>query len=327
MNRQVSGRRAGDNIITPGDRQWLRDIGINPKAAESEAFTREYPFASRRALVNGHWLHYVDEGEGEPVVMVHGNPTWSYFYRHLVRGLRDRHRCLAIDHLGCGFSEKPQRYPYNLEHHIANLEGWIDSVLPDGDRFTLVVHDWGGPIGCGFAVRHPERIERLVVLNTSASVRGDMPLRIKLCRPPIIGPALVRGLNAFAGLATRLTTVRPLGKAVRAGFVMPYNNWHNRVAVQRFVDDIPLAPRGPTYACLKDIEDRLPTALKDVPVLVQWGMKDWCFTPYFLGIWRERFPGASVDEYNNAGHYLMEDEGEAIVSRVRQFVGDAQTPA
>ncbi len=283
-----------------------------------------YPFTQNRlALDAANRLHYVDEGNGEPVVMLHGNPTWSFFYRNLILGLKDKFRCLALDHMGCGLSDKPQDYPYTLQKHIDNLSRWIEAVLPpagaEGGAFNLVVHDWGGPIGIGYAARHPERIRRIVVLNTSAFSAGTMPLRIRLCRAPLLGEVLVRGLNAFAGLAARMTTKTPLPPAVRKGFLLPYDSWKNRVAVHRFVMDIPLKPGTETGDVLANTDALLPGALKDKPMLVQWGMRDWCFTPFFLNLWKERFPGAAVDEYD-AGHYLLEDAGSEIIPRVRSFL-------
>ncbi len=288
-----------------------------------DAFLREYPFERRYAKVGGWNMQYFDIGSGdsgEPVVMVHGNPTWSFFYRNLAKNLSAAgFRCLAPDHIGCGLSDKPQEYRYTLDQHIDNLARWIGQTLPSG-QFNLIVHDWGGPIGMGFAVRHPERIKRVVVLNTSAFATGTMPLRITICRVPTLGALLVRGLNAFAGLATKLTTVKPLPDAVKKGFVLPYDSWANRVAVHRFVQDIPLSGREPSCARFADTDAKLRGALAGKPMLVQWGMRDWCFTPYYLGLWRERFPEAEVDEYADAGHYLLEDAGEAIAARVRVFL-------
>ncbi len=285
------------------------------------AFAREYPFEHRYASIAGQKLHYFDAGSGEPVVMVHGNPTWSFFYRNLAKTLSAAgFRCLAPDHIGCGLSDKPRDYPYTLDQHIANLEAWIEQVLPDGEKFNLIVHDWGGPVGMGCAVNRPGRIKRVVVLNTSAFATGAMPLRITVCRVPLLGALIVRGLNAFAGLATRLTTVKPLPGAVRKGFLLPYDSWANRVAVHRFVQDIPLTGREPSAARFADTDAKLAAALAGKPMLVQWGMRDWCFTPYYLNLWKRRFPDAEVDEYPGAGHYLLEDEGEAIAARVCGFL-------
>ncbi len=308
----------------PPSQHWTARIGLTREAVKAQSFRNLYPFEPHFALVGDHTMHYLDEGEGEPVVMLHGNPTWSFFYRDMVLGLRDGFRCLVPDHLGCGFSDKPADFGYTLRNHIDNLERWINIVLPpangNGGAFNLVVHDWGGPIGMGYAVRHPERVKRVVVLNSSAFIDGFMPLSIRACRLPGLGALMVRGLNLFAGLAARRTTVKPLSPEVRAGFLLPYNSWANRAAVHKFVLDIPLEQNAPSRELLTGIGQTLPGALAGKPLLVQWGMKDWCFTPAFLKLWRERFPGAEVDEYDDAAHYLLEDAGDVIIPRVRSFL-------
>ncbi|MCL2000298.1 MAG: alpha/beta fold hydrolase [Planctomycetes bacterium] len=294
----------------------------NGKIEESE-FKALYPFQNRLVEIDGGNYHYLDEGEGEPVVMVHGNPTWSFFYRNLVIGLRDQYRCLAPDHLGCGLSEKPPGYRYSLERHIMNLETWLEALLPDaswsGGKINLIVHDWGGPIGIGYAIRHPTRIRRVVILNTSVFTAGDMPWRIKICRWPFLGALMVRGLNLFSSMATISTTVKPLPQAVRDAYVMPYNSWENRAGIHAFVKDIPLDPDTPTGRLLAHIEDMVRGVLADKPMLIQWGMRDWCFTPFFLDLWRKRFPQAEVDKYP-AGHYILEDAGGEILARIRAFL-------
>ncbi len=308
---------------TPDRRRWAERIGLSPNILDGAEFRRLYPFASRLHDAGGHGYHYLDEGAGEPVVMVHGNPTWSFFYRNLVLGLRDKFRCLVPDHMGCGLSEKPQAYGYSLERHIGNLESWLESVLPpadrEGGRINLVVHDWGGPIGVGYAVRPPERILRLVILHTSVFTAGTMPLRIRLCRWPVIGSFLIRRLNLFSLGAVRMTTLKPLAREVARGFVMPYNSWANRIGVDAFIRDIPLEAGTPTRAAFARIENSVREALAGKPMLIQWGMADFCFTPFFLGLWRQSFPGAEVDELP-AGHYLLEDAGDGILARVRAFL-------
>lgn len=309
--------------VSVDPRRRAGEIGLRPEDLDNPAFRELYPFATRLCQVPGGLYHYIDEGEGEPVVMVHGNPTWSFFYRNLAIGLRGRHRCLVPDHIGCGLSDKPRDAgQYTLERHIDNLEAWLEAVLPPvgepGGGINLVVHDWGGPIGLGYAVRHPERIRRVAILNTSAFTEGGMPFAIRLCRQPGLGSLLVRGLNLFSLGGTRFTTLLPLPATVRRGFLLPYNSWTNRVAVHAFVKDIPLEADSPARRILADIEARLAGALYGVPMLIQWGMRDWCFTPFFLGLWRRRFRFAEIDEYE-AGHYLLEDAGDKIVPRVRTF--------
>ncbi len=207
-------------------------LGLRDDALTDAAFTAEYPFAHRFAKIAGWNMHYFDTAsdgsDGEPVVMVHGNPTWSYFYRTLAKRLAaDGFRCLAMDHIGCGLSDKPQKYPYTLDRHIDNLDEWLAQALPGGEAFNLVVHDWGGPIGMGLALRHPERVRRVVVLNTSAFALGAMPRRITVCRVPWLGALLVRGLNAFAGGAAKMTTCPSLQQLGEPRRCAPFRAGHS----------------------------------------------------------------------------------------------------
>ncbi|MDR1518844.1 MAG: alpha/beta fold hydrolase [Planctomycetota bacterium] len=305
-------------------RHWAARIGVPFNRLKAPAFKALYPFDSRLfKLANNYSYHYLDEGEGEPVVMLHGNPTWSFFYRGLIGGLRSGYRCLAPDHLGSGLSEKPERYSYTLANHIANLESWLEAILPPqswaGGRINLVVHDWGGPIGFGYAIRNPGRILRLIVMNTSIFTAGTMPWVIRLCRLPYLGAFVVRGLNLFVGEATVRTVVRHMPGKVRSGYLLPYNSWKNLVGVHSFIKDIPLDPDSPTRRLFNNIENTAQAKLAGKPMLIQWGMRDWCFTPAFLKLWRRNFPGAKVDEHP-AGHYLLEDVGPKILANIREFL-------
>ena len=279
-----------------------------------------YPFESHFADIEGHRIHYVDEGRGTPVVMVHGNPTWSFYYRNLVRDLSATHRAIAVDHMGCGLSDKPQDYPYRLRRHIDNLECLMDHVL-GGEKLSLIVHDWGGAIGMGYAVRHPERIERIVVLNTAAFLVDRCPLRIRLCRAPILGPLLLRGLNGFAQAAIKMAVAkgRRLAPLVRAGLLAPYDSYANRIAQLRFVQDIPLSPKHPTWDTMVEIEKGLPQLARK-PMLIGWGTQDFCFNDRFLKEWQARFPEASVHAFEDAGHYVLEDAYDRIGPLVTQFL-------
>jgi haloalkane dehalogenase len=264
-------------------------------------------------------MHYVDEGAGEPIVLLHGNPTWSFHFRDLVKGLRSRYRIIAPDHIGCGLSDKPQDYPYTLATHIDNLAQLLDSLnLSD---VTLGVHDWGGPIGFGWAVRQPERIRRLVVFNTAAFLEGVMPLRIRMCRWPVVGEIAVRRLNLFARAATRMACVQRnrMTPVVEQGYLLPYGSHAFRVGVHRFVEDIPFSPSVPSYAVLQQIENGL-SVLRDRPMIIFWGMQDFVFTPAYLGAWIARFPHAEVHRFPRAGHYVVEDAHEQILPLLRDFL-------
>ena len=273
---------------------------------------------------DGLRYHYLDEGEGEPVVMVHGNPSWSFYYRKLVEALTPDYRAIVPDHIGCGFSEKPgdDRYEYSLKSRIDDLEALLDHLdLTTG--LTLVVHDWGGAIGMGFATRHPERIARLVVLNTAAfGLPKDkaFPWPLWACRNTPLSAWLVRGANAFALGTARIGCKKtPMPREVREAYVAPYDSWQNRIAVHRFVQDIPLRPQDRSFPELSLVQERLPL-FAETPMLIGWGMRDFVFDRHFLAEWERRFPKAEVHRFPEAGHYVLEDESEQIVPLVRAFL-------
>lgn len=279
-----------------------------------------YPFESHYLPLDGARLHYVDEGQGEPLLLVHGNPTWSFYWRELILAFRSRYRAVAVDHVGCGLSDKPQTYDYTLAQHTGNLGRLIEQL--DLRNITLVVHDWGGAIGLGAAVAHPERFRRLVILNTGAFPPPYVPLRIRLCRTPLLGRWALRGLNLFARAALWMATERPDGlpPAVRAGLLAPYDSWAHRVAIWRFVRDIPLTRRHPTWQVLADLESRLPS-LAPRPIKLIWGLRDWCFTTTCLERFQQIFPYADVRRIPQAGHYVMEDAAQEVCDEVAAFLG------
>ncbi len=277
-----------------------------------------YPFQSHFLGLDGHNLHYLDEGQGEVFLMLHGNPTWSFYYRHLVTALRGHYRCVVPDHMGCGLSDKPQDYPYTLERHIQNVVQLVRFLgLKD---ITLVVHDWGGAIGMGLATRHPELIKRIVVMNTAAFVSDDIPGRIALCRNKLFGEWLVRELNGFAWPATFMTTKKRLPKVVRRAYLAPYDSWGNRVAVARFVQDIPLEENHPSRATLAEIERKLPQV--KAPMLIVWGGRDFCFHDGFFQRWLSFFPGAEAHYLPDTGHYVLEDSPGEVLDRLVPFLGN-----
>ncbi len=271
-----------------------------------------YPFQSREIRLGGHRYHYLDEGEGPPLLLVHGNPAWSFHWRNLILSLRSHFRLIACDHIGSGLSDKPQNYPYRLQTHVENLTHLISHL--DLKQTTLLAQDWGGAIGLGAALAAPDRFQRFVLFNTAAFRSTDMPWRIAACRIPLLGPLAVRGLNGFVRAALRMALARPSGlsPAEKAGILAPYDSWAHRVAILRFVQDIPLHPQHPSYDALSRIEAGLPS-LADRPFLFVWGMQDWCFTPKFLARFLEFFPAAEVHRLPEAGHWVVEDAHEQIV--------------
>jgi cis-3-alkyl-4-acyloxetan-2-one decarboxylase len=286
--------------------------------------TAPYPFASHYLERHGLRLHYLDEGRGDPVVMLHGNPTWSYYYRNLVAALRDRFRCVVPDHIGCGLSDKPQppRYDYSLRSRVDDLTALLDH-LDVRENVTLVVHDWGGMIGMAWAARHIAAVKRLVVLNTAAfhlPKAKRFPFRLWLGRSTRLGAWLIRSRNLFCRHAATVGVKRkPLPPDVRKWYLKPYDSWENRVAVLKFVQTIPLGPTDPGYEIVSEVESALPN-FANTPTLICWGMKDFVFDRHFLAEWERRMPHAEVHRFEDCGHYILEDASDEVASLVERFV-------
>jgi haloalkane dehalogenase len=280
-----------------------------------------YPFQPRLFRTpGGARMSYVDEGprSDEAVLMLHGNPTWSFFYRSLVRELSGRIRCIAPDHVGMGLSEKPASYAYSLATRIADIEALVEAL--GLRRVHLVVHDWGGAIGMGFAGRHPDRVGRIVILNTAAFASPRIPARIALCRVPFLGAFVVRGLNGFAEPATWMAMAsRRLTWLERRAYLYPYDSWSSRIAVHQFVRDIPMEPGHPSRPVLEEVARRLPL-LAGHEKLIIWGARDFCFDDGFLSRWLEIYPDARVERLVRAGHYVLEDAGDIAGPLIDDFL-------
>ncbi len=283
----------------------------------------QYPFPSNYVSVGNYRQHYIDQGDesNETLLMVHGNPTWSFYWRHLVTDLSNHYRTIAIDHLGCGLSDKPTNYDYCLENHIQNTCALVEKL--DLKNVTLLAHDWGGAIGMGSLLKLKDRFSRIVLFNTAAFPPPYIPFRIRVCRWPVFGQIALQGFNLFARAAVTMGTERKGGlrQATADGLLAPYDNWQNRTAIYRFVKDIPLSPSHRTWRVLDEIETRL-VEVKDLPIHLIWGMKDWCFRPECLDRLVTHWPNAEVTKFETAGHYVVEDEAERITPIVQKFLTD-----
>jgi haloalkane dehalogenase len=283
-----------------------------------------YPYKSHYLDINGLKYHYLDEGAGEPLVMVHGNPTWSFYFRELINSLSPQYRTIVPDHIGCGLSDKPgiNEYGFGLEDRVNDLEKLLGHLDP-GEKITLILHDWGGMIGMAYAVRHPERIRRLVALNTFAFLPPAgyrVPISgyfIRLAGP--LASLAVQGLNLFSVGALYLASRKGLTKDVKRGLTAPYNCWNHRIAVLRFVQDIPLSPKDHSYLPAKNVDDRL-NLFADTPILICWGQHDFVFNDNFFNEWQRRFPAAETHRFSDAGHYVLEDVPQKIVPIVQDFL-------
>ncbi len=273
--------------------------------------------------LDGLAYHYVDEGAGHPVVMVHGNPSWSFMYRKLVLALREGHRTIAPDHIGMGRSDAPSRseYPYDLARRVEDFTRFM-AALDLGEPVTLVVHDWGGMIGLAWAVEHPDRVARLVLLNTAAfplPAHKRLPLSLQLARAPFLGELLVRGGNAFAIGATVFGVRRGrMSRTVRQGYLAPYTSWRRRLAINQFLQDIPVGPSHPSYPVVAATGERLGR-LASIPTLICWGTKDPVFDLDYLAEWERRLPGAEVHRID-AGHFVLEDAPDVVVPLIEGFL-------
>jgi pimeloyl-ACP methyl ester carboxylesterase len=297
---------------------------LKNKPVDISGLRHLYPYESHYLDLNGFKYHYLDEGQGEPLVMVHGNPTWSFYFRELINKLSPQFRTIVPDHMGCGLSDKPDigSYGFELENRVDDLEMLLDH-LDLGDNITLILHDWGGMIGMAYAVRHPERIRRLILLNTYAFL-PPADYRVPLAghfirRAGPLAALAVLGLNLFSVGALYLASRKGLARDVKKGLTAPYNCWNHRIAVLRFVQDIPLCPDDSSYAHAKTVDDNL-SLFSDTPILICWGDHDFVFNHNFLDEWQRRFPKAEVHRFSDAGHYVLEDVPEKIVPLVQDFL-------
>jgi haloalkane dehalogenase len=283
-----------------------------------------YPFTGKTLDLDGLKYHYLDEGSGPPVVMVHGNPSWSFYYRNLVLSLSGSHRCIVPDHIGCGLSDKPDddRYDYTLSRRVNDLRRLIEHLDLE-EKITLVVHDWGGMIGMAWAICNPERIARIVVMNTAAfhlPKDKPFPIGLRICRDTFIGTLLVRGFNAFAAGAAMVGCKRnPMSTELRRLYCLPYDSWRNRIATLRFVQDIPLSSADRGYDIVAAVSEGIGQFEK-LPMMIVWGELDFVFDRHFLAEWRIRFPKAELHSYPDCGHYILEDAKDEVVPLISEFI-------
>jgi len=285
----------------------------------------EYPFkANYYYRDNGLALHYVDEGRGAAVLMVHGNPSWSFLWRRLIRDLAPDHRCLAPDHLGMGFSSRPEadKYGFTLAERIDDLSALVEHWAVEGP-LHLLVHDWGGPIGLGWAGRNPDKVASISILNSGTRIPPGYRLPLKLSLFKLFSPLgdlLARRFNLFVQGTAAFGVEGSLSPAARRGFLAPYQSPESRLAVARFVADIPLTPSHPSYRTLAEVDRNLSERLADKPFQIIWGLRDFVFNRRVFLDWRARRPDVPALALPEAGHYLLEDEPEHISAQVRRFL-------
>ena len=285
-----------------------------------------YPFTPKTFEVRpGLSMSYLDEGprDGEVVVMLHGNPSWSYYWRNLVSGLSDKYRCIVPDHIGMGFSDKPEdsTYEYTLQSRVDDVSALLRHLGITGP-VTLAVHDWGGMIGFGWALSHAQQVKRLVITNTAAfplPAAKKMPWQLSLGRDSKFGAFIIRAFNAFSSGASYQGVETKMPADVRRAYVSPYNTWANRISTLRFMQDIPLQPGDKAWPLVAEAGRRLPE-FADRPAFIGWGLQDFVFDKHFLADFRAALPNAEVTAFEDAGHYVLEDKQAILVPAIRKFL-------
>lgn len=290
---------------------------IGPAAAE-------FPYEPRWFDVGGHSVHCVEAGSGPPLVFVHGNPTWSFYYRDLMRGLAGSRRCIAYDHVGMGLSARPAepQYRYTLDSRVADLAAVLDQLVPQGP-LAFVAHDWGGMIALAWAMQHADRVTHLILGNTGGFhlPRGRaFHWQLRFARSPL-GGLLLDHADGFARVAAWTCSRRP-GRMTadrRRAYLAPYEGASSkRLAVRRFVEDIPLSPSDPAFHTVQKVDEFTHT--RHLPLLLLWGRHDFVFDDAFLEEWQRRQPRAKVRVFEDAGHYVFEDEGAACIDEIAAFL-------
>jgi haloalkane dehalogenase len=272
-----------------------------------------YPFESHYADAGGASVHYIDEGAGPPLLLLHGNPTWSFLYRDLIRGLSDRYRCIAPDHPGFGLSRPAPGYRFTPAEHAAVLEQLVRQLeLSD---VTMMVQNWGGPIGFAVATRHPDQFSAFVIGNTWAWPKSDPGTQVfsRLLGGPI-GGYLIQRRNVFVekiipGNVKSHKLAPEVMNAYRGPFPTPDSRRPMHVFPREILRSRPF---------LAEIERGL-VKLRDRPALLVWPTKDIAFREPERKRWEQIFPDHRTVILEGAGHYIQEDAPQEIVNAIRAW--------
>lgn len=275
------------------------------------------PFQSRFVTVAGYKMHYIDEGAGPVVLCLHGNPTWCYLYRNLVRELRGSFRVIAPDFLGCGLSDRTPGVKFRAIDRINQLEEFVTTL--GIDRFSIVMHDWGGPLGTGFIIRCLEKVDRVVYLNTTLTETEILPSFIKIAAAPVIGKFFTRHTDTFVRLTTSVGAYTKLTPEVVDGYRAPYTTRQRRDAIWDFVADIPFDHSHPTYSQMVEIAAGLPK-VAEKPVKIVWGLRDPCFHREMLSKVAAHFPKAELLEIPEASHLVLDDAPKVAIPAIHEFL-------
>ena len=273
-----------------------------------------YAFAPHYVDQDGLRMHYVDEGSGDPILLLHGEPTWAFLYRKMMPTLARVARCVAPDYFGFGRSDKPtDRDWYSYDRHYESIERLVREL--DLENLTVVVQDWGGPIGFRLCVTEPDRVARLVVLNTGIGARAPNEEWLRF-------QAFMRrvGTDIVAGQLVRLSLVQPTSDDVIAGYDAPFPVPEARVGIAMFPELVATGAEHPSAAAMLDVRERLRSF--DRPTLVLFSDSDPIFGRRAAEVMASQLPNAELDPpLEGAGHFLQEDRGEQIAARIAAWPG------
>ncbi|MHA1378790.1 MAG: alpha/beta fold hydrolase [Candidatus Helarchaeota archaeon] len=292
------------------------------KTILNETFNGTFPFKPHVKEINGFQMHYADEGSGEPIVCVHGEPTWGYLYRKFINELSKSYRVVVPDHMGFGKSEIPKNKQYVLAEHVDNLTKFLLEL--DLKNITLIFQDWGGPIGFGFATRYPEHIKRLVIMNTSVGVaKPERRLWFESMVEDGTYDQLMGNMKVFIpqmmfGFFVKKFS-REEKKILKKAYTAPFPNKESCIGAMAFPKDIPKGDKHPSSKIMQEIRDNLKLLI-DKPKILIWGMKDKIFPPKIMDVWDKIYPGIKKYQIENAGHFLQEDAPEAIIEIINDFI-------
>lgn len=267
-------------------------------------------------------MHYLDEGSGPVVLLLHGNPTWCFFYRNLIRELRTSFRVIAPDFLGMGLSDRTPGVKLRALDRMEHMREFVTAL--GLTKFSMVMHDWGGAIGTGLAVRMPDALERLVYLNTTLTETEALPPIIKTAAKPIVGRFLTKYSSRFITFTTSWGVAKRLSPDVKDWYFYPYRTRARRQAIWDFVADIPFERTHPTYRAMLELAEKIPL-LEKVPVKIVWGLKDPCFHRQMLSKVAAHFPQADILEIPDASHLVLEDAPQIAIPAIKEFLLGAES--
>lgn len=281
--------------------------------------TSEYPFKSKFVDLDGdNTMHYIDEGSGEVLLFVHGTPTWSFDYRNLIKSLSTNYRCIAIDHIGFGLSDKPADYQYTVENHCANLSKFID--LLNLKQINIIVHDFGGPIGLGYAVDHPENINKIIAFNTwiwSSEGEPEYEKMKSFLKSPLL-PFLYKWMNFSPKvlLPSMYAKQEKLSNKIKAHYVKPFSSSKERNGALGFAKS--LLSEQKYFESIWNKKN----SICNKNTLFIWGLKDKVFPEYYLKKFQQSFSKSKSTIFPECGHFPHETEPKAVLNSIKEFLNN-----